>query len=373
MYETSKFDASFDGVVVDLRSDTLTLPTHEMRQAMFDAVVGDDVFGEDPTIIDLECRVATLLGKESGLFVPSGTMSNLIAVMTHCNDRGSEMFVGDKSHIFLYEQGGASYLGGVHPSVLPNLPDGTFDLDLLASKIRGDDPHLPRSKLICVENSHNSCGGKALPLEWLKKLLEVKTRFGLPVHVDGARLLNSALYQNVPITDLTEVADSISFCLSKGIGAPVGSVLVGTRDFIRQAKRYRKALGGGMRQSGVLAAAAHVALDGVDHRLKADHENAKIIVESLAEAKSSKVTSDPASLHTNIVLINVNDGTADEFVDRLEKVSDDELKSLPSKVVVRGLAIAANVVRLVLNGNISRPEAEMAAQKLKFVAENWKI
>nr|CAD7265546.1 unnamed protein product [Timema shepardi] len=262
--------------VVDLRSDTLTKPTQEMRRAMFEAEVGDDVYGEDPTVNALEKKAAAMLNKEGGLFLPSATMSNLVALMSHCKERGCEVIAGDSSHMFLFEQGGAAQLGGVQMCTLPNKSDGTFDLDLMESKVRSgnDSLHEPITSLICVENTHNVCGGKVLPLDWLDELGTRARGLGIPIHMDGARLFNAAVYLKLPAARLVRDCASVSICISKGLGAPVGALLLGNKDFIQRARRVRKVLGGGMRQAGVLAAAGLVALDKMVDRLELDHRRA---------------------------------------------------------------------------------------------------
>ena len=211
--------------MIDLRSDTVTKPTPEMRKAMSEAVVGDDVFGEDETIQQLENRVAQLFQKDAALFFPSGTMSNLTSILTWCPNRGSEIIVGDNSHIFLFEQAGASQFGGVSPRTVPNLPDGTFDLDTLKTAIRDDDIHEPSTKLICIENTHNACGGKVLPISFMKDLKAIADN--IPIHLDGARIWNALYASRSTPPEIASYVDSLSVCLSKGLGAPIGSLLVG--------------------------------------------------------------------------------------------------------------------------------------------------
>ncbi len=288
--------------LVDLRSDTVTQPTPAMRQAMANAEVGDDVLGDDPTVRRLEEEVAERLGKEAGLFVPSGTMGNLVCVLTHCT-RGHEMIVGDQAHIYLYEQGGTAALGGVHPRAVPTQPDGTLALEAIQAAIRPLDDHFPLSRLVTVENTHNRCGGRVLGPTYMDAVGELARRHGLRVHVDGARLWNAAVALDVPPARLVQAADSVSVCLSKGLAAPVGSVVVGSREFIRQARRTRKAVGGGMRQVGVLAAAGLVALHQMVERLAEDHANARQLAEGLAELEGIHV--DPTTVETNIVIFQV--------------------------------------------------------------------
>src|SRR5574341_410305 len=231
---------------IDLRSDTVTLPTPQMREAMASAEVGDDVFGEDPTVNRLEAIAAARVGKEAALFVASGTMGNLVALLTHCG-RGDEIIAGDRAHLFLYEAGGASALGSIHSRQVPNRPDGTLDLAQVEAAIRPDNDHFPRSRLLCLENTHNRCGGACLTPDYLRQAQALADQYGLRIHLDGARLFNAAVALGLDVRELTRPADSVSFCLSKGLSAPVGSLLCGTADFIHQARRVRKVVGGGMR------------------------------------------------------------------------------------------------------------------------------
>lgn len=268
--------------LVDLRSDTVTQPTPEMRAAMASAEVGDDVMGEDPTVNRLEALAAEKMGKEAGLFVASGTMGNLVAVLTHCN-RGDEMILGNLSHTFLYEAGGSAALGGVHSYVLPNQPDGSLALADIEAAFRADDPHFPASRLLVLENTHNRCGGTVLGPDYLSQVGELVRRLGLRLHIDGARIFNAAAALGLPVQALTREADSISFCLSKGLCAPVGSVLCGSKAFIARARRIRKQLGGGMRQAGVLAAAGIIALEAMPGRLVEDHRRARQLAQGLSK------------------------------------------------------------------------------------------
>jgi threonine aldolase len=267
---------------IDLRSDTVTQPTPAMREAMSKADVGDDVFGEDPTINKLQEMAAERMGKEAGLFVPSGTMGNLTAVLTHCQ-RGDEAIMGDRGHTFLFEGGGVSALGGVLVHTLPNLPDGSLDLSQMESAIRPEDVHHPVTRLVILENTHNRCGGTILSKEYTEKVGKFVYTRKMFLHLDGARIFNAAAALGVTARDLVKPADSVTFCLSKGLCAPVGSVLCGSTDFIHKARRIRKMLGGGMRQAGVLAAAGIVALEQMVDRLADDHSHAKKLAEGLAE------------------------------------------------------------------------------------------
>ena len=286
---------------IDLRSDTLTLPTPNMRRAMAEARLGDDVFGEDPTIRRLEEMAADMAGKQAALFVPSGTMANLVSLLTHCG-RGDEFIVGDQAHIFYYEQGGSAQVGGIHPRTVANRPDGTLDLETVAHAIRADDVHFPRSRLIARENTHNRCNGTPLSPDYLGEVAALAAGHGLKVHVDGARIFNAAAALGVTVRELAQDADSLSFCLSKGLAAPVGSLVCSDTHFIMQARRHRKVLGGGMRQAGVLAAAGIVALETMTDRLGEDHAHARQLAEGLATQQAVRM--DPAAVRTNIVYID---------------------------------------------------------------------
>jgi threonine aldolase len=282
--------------IADLRSDTVTQPTPEMREAMFKAEVGDDVFGDDPTVNQLEAMAAERLGKEAALFVASGTMGNLVALLTHCQ-RGQEMIVGDQSHTFINEAGGAAALGGIHPRTVKNQPDGTLAIPDVEAAIRGENVHYPRTRLICLENTHNSCFGAPLTVEYTQAVSCLAQSRGLKLHVDGARIFNAAIALSVDAKELAAPADSVQFCLSKGLGSPVGSLLCGTREFIHEARRNRKMVGGGMRQAGVLAAAGIVALTKMVDHLAEDHIHARRLAQGIGEI--SGLIADP--VHTNIV------------------------------------------------------------------------
>ena len=288
--------------VIDMRSDTVTMPTAAMREAMADAALGDDVYGEDPTVNRLEAMAAQILGKEAAVFVSSGTMGNLISVLAHCG-RGDELIVGSMNHIFLYEQGGSAALGGIHPHSLPSQPDGTLDLADIEGAIRGDDSHFPVTRLICVENTHNRCNGRPLPVAWLDEVNDLAQSRGLAVHMDGARLWNAAVALNLAPADLAAKADSVSCCLSKGLAAPVGSVVAGSSEFIQRARRMRKVVGGGMRQAGIIAAAGVVSLSEMVERLADDHANAQRLARGLQATDGIGI--DPADVATNIVYFKV--------------------------------------------------------------------
>lgn len=325
-----------DDKLIDLRSDTVTRPTPAMRRAMAEATVGDDVYGEDPTVNRLQSLAAEMLGKEAALLVPSGTQANLSAVLTHCQ-RGDEYIVGDASHSHVFEGGGAAVLGGIRPQPLPMEPDGTLDLARVEAAIKPDDDHFAHTRLLWLENAIN---GKVLPLEYLHRAGELAKRRGLGLHLDGARVFNAAVKLGVPASVIAESFDSVSFCLSKGLGAPVGSLVCGPRDFIDAARRWRKVAGGGMRQAGILAAAGIVALESHVQRLAEDHANARILAEGLAAVEEMGV--DPSTVQTNMVFahpgtqrveplvrhlrqhgILVNRGHPLRFVTHLDVTSDD--------------------------------------------------
>ncbi|XP_018491429.1 probable low-specificity L-threonine aldolase 2 isoform X1 [Raphanus sativus] len=290
---------------VDLRSDTVTKPTESMRSAMANAEVDDDVLGSDPTAVLLEREVAEIAGKEAAMFVPSGTMGNLISVLVHCDERGSEVILGDDSHIHIYENGGVSSLGGVHPRTVKNEEDGTMEISSIEAAMRSPkgDLHYPVTKLICLENTQANCGGKCLPIEYIDKVGELAKKHGLKLHIDGARIFNASVALGVPVKRIVQAADSVSICLSKGIGAPVGSVIVGSKSFITKARWLRKTLGGGMRQIGVLCAAALVALRDNVAKLDDDHKKAKILAEGLNRIERLRVN--VAAVETNIIYVDL--------------------------------------------------------------------
>jgi threonine aldolase len=282
--------------IIDLRSDTVTHPTPAMREAMYRAEVGDDVFGEDPTVNRLERMAAERLGKEAALLVVSGTMGNLVALLTHCG-RGDEAILGDRSHIFLSEQGGMAALGGITPYPISNQPDGTLRLEDIEGAIRGDNVHFPRTRLVCLENTHNVCNGMPLTAEYTAQVARLARAHGLRVHLDGARVFNAAAALTVDVRELVREVDSVMFCLSKGLCAPVGSLVCGSAEFIAQARRARKMVGGGMRQAGILAAAGIVALEQMSDRMAEDHARAKRLAQGLAEIPGVEV----APLASNIL------------------------------------------------------------------------
>ena len=291
---------------IDLRSDTFTLPTAAMREAMVSAPLGDDVFGEDPTVNRLEALAAATLGKEAALFVTSGTQANLVSLLAHCG-RGDELIVGDSAHTYIYEQGGSAAVGGIHPRAVATQPDGTLRLEDIRAAIRDDNAHFPVSRLVWLENTHNRCSGAYLTPQYTASVVEFAHHHDLKVHIDGARIFNAAVAQQVDVRDLVGEADSVSFCLSKGLSAPVGSLVCGSAAFIHQARRARKVLGGGMRQAGVLAAAGIVALTDMVDRLADDHTHARLLAEGIAGLPSVEL--DLNRVQTNIVIFGFDHPT----------------------------------------------------------------
>ncbi len=287
---------------IDFRSDTVTWPTPAMRRAMANAALGDDVYGEDPTITALERRAAELTGHEAALFVASGTMGNLVCLLTH-GQRGDEIIVGEAHHVLCWEAGGMAVVGGMIPRPVAMDRVGRLRLAAIENAIREDDPHLPRTRLIWLENSSGGRFGAALPPAYMAEVKALAGRYGLAVHLDGARLFNAAVAQSIPAVELTRHVDSVSFCLSKGLCAPVGSVVCGSGAFIHQARRRRKLLGGGMRQAGVLAAAGLVALEEMIDRLAEDHHRARRLAEGLATIPG--LVLDLVDVHTNMVFFEL--------------------------------------------------------------------
>lgn len=300
--------------MLDFRSDTVTQPTPEMREAMAVAEVGDDVYGEDPTVNRLQEMAADMMGMEAGLFVPSGTMGNLAAMLAHCG-RGDEVILGNMAHTFLFEGGGLAALGGISAYPVVNQNDGTIDLDAIRMAIRVDDPHFPISRLVALENTHNRCGGAALSVEYTQSVADLARENNLKFHIDGARIFNAAVELGVDVKKLSSSADSITFCISKALCAPVGSILCGSNDFVHKARRERKKLGGGMRQAGILAAAGIVALEHMVDRLSEDHRRAKELGEGIAGIQGTEI--DLNLQHTNMVYFGLSEKlpmTPEEFL-----------------------------------------------------------
>ena len=293
---------------IDLRSDTVTLPTNEMLEAISKAELGDDVFQEDPTVNKLEHLAAKTFNKESAIFMPSGTMANLVAVLTHCQ-RGDEVILGDQSHTFLYEAGGISSFGGVHSRQIKNHDDGTMSLEDIKYSIRKKDVHFPPSRLVCLENTHNRCFGMPLDMNYINNVSEIVKNNSMMLHVDGARIFNAATALNKSVAELTSEVDSVSFCLSKGLSAPSGSLLCGKEWFIEKARFNRKALGGGMRQSGILAAAGIVALNEMPKKIIKDHQNASTLAKGLNAI--SGISIDLEKVKTNIIYFKLDHSKID--------------------------------------------------------------
>lgn len=340
--------------VVDLRSDTVTLPSPAMREAMYRAELGDDVFEDDPTVNRLQEVAAQRLGKEASLFVASGTMGNLVSVLTHCA-HGDGVILGDQSHILLNEAAGSAALGGAYLRAVPNLPDGKIDLDQIERVIPTEDIHHPRMKLVCLENTHNYCGGSTLDADYIAQVAELAHRHRLLLHLDGARIFNAAIALGVRASDLAAPADSVMFCLSKGLSCPVGSLLCGSAEFIRRARRMRKMVGGGMRQAGVLAAAGIVALEQMIDRLQEDHDNARILAEGIAQIPG--LTLDPHSVHTNIVFFDLVSQriSVEQFVQELHELG------------VWLLALGPGRLRAVTHYGIERAHVDEALQVMRRV------
>ena len=303
--------------IIDFRSDTVTHPTPEMYEAMLNAELGDDEYGDDPTVNRLEALAAEKLGKEAALFTVSGTMSNLVAILTHCK-RGDELIVGDQSHIFLEEGGGASGLGGVHIQTLANGERGMLDPDEVEQAIRPDDPHDPRTGLIALENTHTFCGGSVLTQDEIGTVASVAHGHDLPLHIDGARIFNASVYLETPVSELVKEADSVSFCLSKGLCCPIGSMLCGSAEFIDRARYWRETLGGGMRQVGVIAAAGIVGLETMIDRMADDHANARRLAKGLSQIPGIDI--DPDKYPTNQVYFRVVSGTPKDMAAKLESL-----------------------------------------------------
>lgn len=334
--------------VIDLRSDTVTVPSDAMRRAIAEAPVGDDVFGEDPSVRRLEEMAAERTGKEAAVYVPSGTMSNLVAIMAHCR-RGDEAIVGSESHVLQYEVGGAAAVASVQLRTVPNDARGRMAPADVEALIRPDNVHMPRTGLVCIENTHNRCSGAVIPQEDVAALADVAHRHGIPIHVDGARIFNAAAALGTSVARLCEPVDSVGFCLSKGLGAPVGSVVCGSGAFIAEARRARKLLGGGMRQAGIIAAAGVYALEHMVDRLVEDHENAKLLAQGLA--RLPMVELDPESIETNIVIFGVR-GDWQGFARAMKRAG--VLHTMP----------APGRLRMVTHYGIERADIEEALERV---------
>lgn len=336
---------------------------------MAEAVVGDDDYGEDPTVHELQEKAAKVLGMERTLFVPTNTMANLISVMGHCRRRGSQVLLGQECHLHVYEQGGVAQIAGVHSHPLPDLPHGTLDLNELERALArgfGSSYH-PVCELVCLENTHSSAGGRVLAIDYLRQVRLLAHAHGARVHLDGARLMNAAVALRVPPARLVEHCDSVSFCFSKGLGAPVGALVGGPKDFIEEAWRLRKALGGGMRQAGVLAAAALVGLAEAEEVLLRDHENAQRFAKGLQDLASPICSVDPATVETNMVLVRVAGLPPSELCQRLQAVSAEEVAQTGHAVRVLLFPWTEQSVRAVWHRDVSAQDTELALKKWEFV------
>lgn len=329
---------------IDFRSDTVTLPTPALRQAMAEAEVGDDVFGDDPTVRRLEERTAEILGKEAAVFVPSGTMGNQIALRAH-TEPGDEILVEANAHIYYYEAGGPAALSGVMCRCLSGTR-GIFSADSLEAALRPADPHFPRTRLVCIENTHNRGGGSVWRLDQVKEVVAAARRHDLRLHLDGARLWNAAVATGTPEREYAAGFDSVNVCFSKGLGAPIGSALAGTREFIARARRFRKQFGGGMRQAGIIAAGALYAVEHHRARLVEDHAHAQQLAKGLARLPGIEI--DPRWVETNLVLFRVTLGPARVLAERLERAG------------VRVLTTGPDTIRAVTNLNISQAQVGLA-------------
>ncbi len=330
------------GKPIDLRSDTVTHPTPEMREAMYRAELGDDVYGEDPTVNRLEDLAAEMLGKEASVFVASGTQGNAVALLTHCG-RGDEAIMGNQAHTYLSEVGGSAAMGGIHPRPIPTLR-GMLPLDEVEAAIRPQNVHYPTTRLICVENTHNGSGGCVLNQEQMASIKALADRHGIRVHLDGARVFNAATYLKCDVRELTQYADSVQFCLSKGLSAPVGSMLCGTKQFVLEARRMRKMLGGGTRQAGVLAAAGIIALEKMVDRLQEDHDNARVLAEGMAQIDGVEL--DLTTVQTNIIRFSV----------RPDRMTAAELSAALGREGIKANATGKQSLRMVTHYGISRED-----------------
>ncbi len=331
--------------MIDLRSDTVTRPTEAMRQAIARAEVGDDVWGDDPTVSSLEEKTANLLGKEAALYVASGTQSNLVALLSHCQ-RGEEFIIGHEAHIYKYEAGGAAVLGSIQPQPLAVAADGTIPLDAIRKAIKPDDVHFPVTRLLCLENT---IYGRVLPLSYIQQACALADSYSLHKHLDGARIFNAAVKSGVAAKEIAAGFDTVSVCLSKGLGAPVGSVLCGSKDLIKRARRWRKMLGGGMRQAGIIAAAGIYALDHNIERLQEDHDNASLLATELSGI--AEITIDEAWVQTNMVFFTPVQGTAHALAEHLRNAGI--------------LVDPGSTIRMVTHMQISREDVLNAARAIK--------
>ncbi len=338
-------------MMIDLRSDTITRPTGEMRRAMYEAEVGDDVYGEDPTVNRLEEESARVMGKEAAMYVSSGTMGNQVAILTHTSP-GTEVIMEANAHIYYYEAAAASAFAGIQPRPLAG-NKGVIPPELVAGAIRADDVHLPPTSLICLENTHNRGGGKIVPLENMKAIYKLACKHNIPVHLDGARIFNASVASGIAVQDYTGCTTSVQFCFSKGLGAPVGSIIAGPSGFIDEARRWRKRLGGGMRQAGVIASACLVALTSMVERLADDHANAHLLAEGLAGLNG--LDFDPREVDTNIVII------------KPMKMLPGQLKEELKKRDILVSVMEPDMIRLTTSREVNREDIEKTVIAIKEI------
>jgi threonine aldolase len=336
-------------VLIDLRSDTVTKPTDRMRKASYEAEVGDDVYEEDPTVNKLEEKAAEVLGKEAALFVTSGTQGNQIAVLTHCQP-GNEILLEEEAHLFYYEGAAISAFAGVQPRTIKG-NRGAMNPGDVEAAIRGEDIHLPETSLICLENTHNRAGGAIVPIENMKSIYEIASQNGIPVHLDGARLFNSAVALNTPVSEFTNYTSTVQICLSKGLGAPVGSIIAGSEAFIKKARKWRKRLGGGLRQAGIIAAPGYIALTEMVERLAEDHAHAKRLENGLNQISKLSVVN---KVETNIVLIDV---------EKLNMSSGQFLELLKGEGIL-AVAFGPTMIRFTTHYDVSTEQINHVVAKI---------
>jgi threonine aldolase len=327
-----------------------------MRQAIAAAVLGDDVFGEDPTVNELEKKAARMMGKQAGLLVVSGTMANLVCILTHCQ-RGDEVILGDQSHTFCYEVGSFSALGGIIAHIVPNQPDGTIDLTDIAGAIRPDSLHCPKTRLICLENTHNRCFGAPLTPQYMEQVAEIAAENNLMIHLDGARIFNAAVALDIDAKFLAQKADSVMFCLSKGLSCPVGSVICSSEEFIKRARKVRKMVGGGMRQAGIIAAAGIVALDQMIERLADDHRNAKRLAQGISQIEGLSI--EPARIRSNILYFKLT----------CESIGSEQFLKVLAEKGIRFLSTAKSTFRMVTHYGIEPDDIETTISALSQTME----
>jgi len=350
--------------IIDLRSDTVTLPSDEMRKTIVSAKLGDDVFGEDSCVNKLEQKAALIMGKEGGLLVPSGTMGNLASILVHC-PRGSEIILGHKAHTFVYEAGGISAFGGVHSRQLTNQIDGTIDINEIKSAIRMDNDHFPKTSAITLENTHNLCNGSPLSPDYIKDVAQIARDNDMKLHIDGARIFNAAVSLNINVRELVKDADSVTFCLSKGLAAPIGSVICGSEKFIYHARRIRKALGGGMRQAGIIASAGMYSLENMIDQIKEDHKNTRFLATEINEIEGLSI--DIENIQSNILYFDI-----EKDAKRCEKLAQQtkNITAYPFQITldnIRFFESSPDRFRLVTHYGITRDDIKKTLGMLKNI------